>query len=84
MHTLLVTTILLARIVKPTPAPALGSGPETPRATDLLRAQRMADEARKRLTIPPGRERGWAQGGGGWARGTGKPAETLPIRPRDR
>jgi hypothetical protein len=84
MHTLLVATILLARVVKTPPATPLGSGPETPRATDLLRAQRMADEARKRLTITPGRERGWAQGGSGWARGTGKPHETLPIRPRDR
>jgi hypothetical protein len=84
MHTLLVATILLARVVKPTPAPPLGGGPETPRATDLLRAQRMADEARKRLTVPTGRNGGWVKGGGGWTRGTGKPEETLPIRPRDR
>lgn len=84
MHALLLGTILLARTAKPPPATALPSGPEAPRATDLLRAKRMADEARKRLDPSPGRDRGWVQGGSGWARGTGKPEETLPIRPHDR
>jgi hypothetical protein len=39
---------------------------ETPRATDLLRAERLAEQARKRLELPRKRPGGWAHGGGGW------------------
>jgi hypothetical protein len=42
---------------------------ETPRATDLLRAERLADEIRRRLELPPVRaEGGWRRGGQGWTR----------------
>ena len=45
-------------------------GAETPRATDLLRAERLADEVRRRLELPPARaEAGWRRGGQGWAAG---------------
>ncbi len=38
-----------------------------PRATDLLRAQRMADDVEDRLRLPPPTgPGGWRQGGGGW------------------
>jgi len=42
---------------------------ETPRATDLLRAERLAEEVRRRLELPPVRvEGGWRRGGLGWRR----------------
>ena len=42
------------------------SGPEAPRATDLLRAETLAEQAQKRLR-PPGRKgAGWLRGGSGW------------------
>jgi hypothetical protein len=39
---------------------------ETPRATDLLRAEKLATEAEKRLQLPARRAPGWRRGGGGW------------------
>jgi len=39
---------------------------EPPRATDLLHAERRAEEARERLERPRQRTGGWMQGGGGW------------------
>jgi hypothetical protein len=39
---------------------------EAPRATDLLRAKKLADQARKRLKEPPRRGAGWKHGGSGW------------------
>lgn len=42
---------------------------ETPRATDLLRAERLADDVRRRLELPPPRATvGWRIGGEGWPR----------------
>ena len=52
-------------------ASALADAPrsETPRATDLLRAERQAEEVRRRLELPPARvEAGWRRGGQGWRR----------------
>jgi hypothetical protein len=52
-------------------AAALTDAPrsETPRATDLLRAERLAEEVRRRLELPPARvEAGWRRGGQGWRR----------------
>ena len=43
-----------------------GSAPETPRATDLLRAEKLATEAEKRLQLPARRAPGWRRGGAGW------------------
>jgi hypothetical protein len=39
---------------------------EAPRATDLLRAERMAEQARKRLKLPARHGAGWQHGGSGW------------------
>jgi hypothetical protein len=39
---------------------------ETPRATDLLRAEKLADEAEKRLQLPRKRTAGWRRGGAGF------------------
>ena len=41
-------------------------GRETPRATDLLRAERMAEQVRKRLKMPSPPRSGWEHGGSGW------------------
>jgi hypothetical protein len=89
MHVLLVASILLARTVVRAPAEGLPSGTEAPRATDLFRAKRMADEAAGRLQVRPPKRGGWARGGGGWARGTGLPEPKhdkpeLPTRKRVR
>ncbi len=40
--------------------------PETPRATDLLTAEKMAERAQRRLKMPAARGPGWQRGGGGW------------------
>jgi len=48
---------------------------ETPRATDLLRAERMAEEVRRRLELPSVRDvGGWKRGGDGWRRREGRAA----------
>jgi hypothetical protein len=52
-------------------APALAERPrldgrEAPRATDLLRAERLAEQARKRLEMPRPHGGGWKRGGAGW------------------
>ena len=43
---------------------------EAPRATDLLRAQHLAEQAERRLRLPSAHSSGWKKGGDGWdARG---------------
>jgi hypothetical protein len=80
MHALLLASILLTRTTIRLPTDMLSSDRETARATDLLRAKRLAEEAARRLqTTPPGRG-GWQRGGGGWEKGTGSPDATLPTR----
>jgi hypothetical protein len=66
MHVALLATILLVRTAAGTPSPALPPGGEAPRATDLLRAKRMADEAAARLQLRAPKRAGWARGGTGW------------------
>jgi hypothetical protein len=39
---------------------------ETPRATDLLRARRLAERKEELLRLPRPESRGWLSGGGGW------------------
>jgi hypothetical protein len=57
-------------LVLTAPPVAAGGGPrrtaETPRATDLLRAERLARQLRERLELPRRRASGWQRGGGGW------------------
>lgn len=71
----MLTTMLLGIALSRAAAPQ----PETPRATDLLRAKKMAAEAAKRLELPEPRSGGWVRGGAPW----GRPAPTsttLPTR----
>ena len=41
-------------------------GPAAPRATDLLRAETLADQAEKRPHAPAHHGPGWLRGGSGW------------------
>ena len=86
MHILFVASILLARTIIRAPSDGMPSGDATPRATDLLRAKRMADDAAGRLRTHPPKRGGWVRGGGGWEHGTGTPAPdpALPTRKRVR
>ena len=43
---------------------------EAPRATDLLRARRLADQVEKRLELPRSKPSGWLPGGGGFGHGS--------------
>jgi hypothetical protein len=47
---------------------------ETPRATDLLRAQRLAERVGSRLKTPRAPVRGWVKGGSGWDAAPAAPA----------
>ena len=60
---------------------------ETARATDLLRAERMAEEAQRRLALPRRKTARWLRGGTDWtghaARepADGSPPIILNVRP---
>jgi hypothetical protein len=84
MHTLLVASILLAKTITAGPNEGLPSSAEAPRAADLFRAKRMADEAAGRLQVRQPKRGGWGRGGGGWTRGTATPERKLPTRARVR
>jgi hypothetical protein len=49
---------------------------EAPRATDLLRAEKLADQARKRLEMPSSQHRArWKHGGAAWGAEVNEPVE---------
>jgi len=57
-----------------------GPAGETPRATDLLRAERLAEEVEARRRLPlPGHRSTWRHGGDGFGSGRDAP----PARPSD-
>jgi hypothetical protein len=61
--------------------PRLG-GREAPRATDLLRAEKLAEQAQRRLRAPARRGPGWRHGGSGWndvGHGGSEPSESVII-----
>jgi hypothetical protein len=69
MRTMLVMLLLGGCSVFRVSAAIQPPNSETPRATDLLRAERLADEIRRRLELPPVRsESAWRRGGQGWPR----------------
>ena len=84
MKTLLVSVaILFTARVAPAGAPPVLRGNEAPRATDLLRAEKLAEQAEKRRTLPAPRHPGWKRGGGGWdARGPAPAAPPVLINVR--
>jgi len=62
---------------------------ETPHATDLLRAEKMADRVEQRLKLPAMHGPAWRHGGGGWdVRGEsaaeGAPPVRIEVRPPQR
>jgi hypothetical protein len=66
-------------------------GAETPRATDLLRAERLAEKADEWRRLPARKFPGWLKGGAGWTGTRGPSRETPrvtvrvapPRRPRE-
>ena len=75
--TLTATVLVAARLAGASVGPHLGVG-EAPRATDLLRAETLAEKAEHRLRLPKATSRGWLKGGTGW--GTERrPAESTPV-----
>ncbi len=83
MHALLIAMMLFVRAATSATAAGLPTATEAPRAADLLRAKRMADEAAARLETRTPARGGWVRGGGGWERG-GAPGRTLPAPVRVR
>lgn len=82
MHTLLIASIVVARVASGGGSAGLPQGNETPRATDLLRAKRLADEAAGRLEMRTPKRGAWVRGGGGWARSSAVP-DRSPKRSKD-
>jgi hypothetical protein len=54
-------------------------GREAPRATALLRAETLADQAQKRLRVPTKRGQGWQKGGSGWGGRAKDPERETPV-----
>jgi hypothetical protein len=55
----------------------------TPRATDLLRAKKLAEQTEERLQLPAPESPGWLRGGTGWDDDRGG-AKRTPPRVRTR
>jgi hypothetical protein len=78
MMLIMVVTVLL--VVTPLARAGESSGlteHEAPRATDLLRAKRLAEKAQDRLRTPHSSRAGWAHGGEGW-NAPGRPTAQEP------
>ena len=54
-------------------------GHGAPRATALLRAETLAEQAQKRLRVPAKRGQGWQKGGSGWGGPAPEPEREQPI-----
>ena len=54
-------------------------GAETPRATDLLHAKRLADRMEGRLRTPTAHGTGWRHGGSGWESQSEPSAPPAPV-----
>ncbi|MFN8543799.1 MAG: hypothetical protein U0807_06300 [Candidatus Binatia bacterium] len=75
MHTLTIVVLLGFASIAAARLPER----ETPRATDLLRADHLAGQAKQRLQIPARKGRGWVRGGGGFGQGKDSaPEEAVP------
>jgi hypothetical protein len=80
MRAFLVAMVGVVAWASGTLATRRGPADETPRATDLLRAERLAEEAEARRRLPqPGHRSTWKRGGDGFDGGTAQPAS----RPSD-
>ena len=75
--TLTAMVLVAARLAAASVGPHLGAG-EAPRATDLLRAETLAEKAERRLRLPHASSRGWVKGGTGWG-GERRSAEPAPV-----
>src|SRR5262245_60260634 len=74
------TTLMIGFVVAAALASALPRGGEAPSATDLLRAEKLAEQAQKRLRQPARSTARWAHGGSGFGDGPReRPAEESPV-----
>ena len=89
---LLVAVVTASRVGAASVGPKIPAG-ETARATDLLRAESLAERAERRLRMPHAAGGGWVKGGTGWTTKhapASDPAPTVNIhvgstrRPRPR
>jgi hypothetical protein len=81
MRTLVLCGMLALPPVAVAESRGFGETAESPRATDLLRAQKMSDEVTHRLQLPaPKKRSAWVQGGGGWERREPKPDPPVTIK----
>src|SRR5438876_9378542 len=83
MKRTLIVMILMSVVADPASAqrPRL-RGPEAPRATDLLRAETLAEQAERRLKARAPRGPAWRHGGSGWGGESGAapaPRESVII-----
>src|SRR5256886_10904130 len=90
MKRTLVAMVLVSAVAGPASAgrPRLPS-PAAPRATDLLRAETLAEQAERRLKARAPRGPAWRHGGAGWGDESGAPpapreALIIPLHPRRR
>src|SRR2546427_13058745 len=88
MKRTLIVMVLMSVVAGPASAqrPRL-SGPEAPRATDLLRAETLAEQAERRLKARAPRGPAWRHGGAGGDDESGAPpaprgAVIIPPHPR--
>src|SRR5438552_9390071 len=88
MKRTLIVMILMSVVADPASAqrPRL-RGPEAPRATDLLRAETLAEQAERRLKARAPRGPAWRHGGSGWDDESGAapaPRESVRIHQHPR
>ena len=74
MRALLLSVILGAAALSSADERPRLRGVETPRATDLLRAKKLAERVEGRLSTPPAHSAGWRHGGSGWEARSDPPA----------
>src|SRR2546428_2789158 len=81
MKRTLIVMVLMSVVAGPASAgrPRL-PGPAAPRATDLLRAETLAEQAERRLKTRAPRGPAWRHGGAGGGGGSGAPPAPPPAR----
>jgi len=79
MRTIILAMILAATGLATADEPPRLRGVETPRATDLLRAKRLAERMEHRLSAPVSHGKGWRHGGTGWESRSEPSAPPAPV-----
>jgi len=79
MRTIVLAMILGATVLASADDLPRLRGAETPRATDLLRAKRLAERVEHRLSPPASRRAEWRHGGSGWESKSEPSAPPAPV-----